>query len=93
MTNHRIASRIRPLLCARQVTATPGVQRLGQDVAMRVLIQRAASAQVSIAGDVVAGLPAPGLLVLIAVTHADTAGSSPNAWCIEIEFGHYVMPG
>jgi D-aminoacyl-tRNA deacylase len=38
---------------------------------VRAVIQRADSASVSVAGSVVAGLPAPGLVVLLGVTHTD----------------------
>jgi D-aminoacyl-tRNA deacylase len=43
------------------------------DGAMRLVIQRAASADVSIAGEVVGRLADPGLVVLVGVTHTDTA--------------------
>lgn len=39
---------------------------------MRVVVQRAASAEVTVAGEVVGTLPAPGLVVLVGVTHGDT---------------------
>ncbi|WP_432558599.1 D-aminoacyl-tRNA deacylase [Granulicoccus sp. GXG6511] len=40
---------------------------------MRVVVQRAAEAEVRVAGDVVGRLPAPGLVVLVGATHTDTA--------------------
>jgi D-tyrosyl-tRNA(Tyr) deacylase len=40
---------------------------------MRAVVQRASSASVSVDGSVVAALDAPGLLVLVGVTHDDTA--------------------
>ena len=40
---------------------------------MRAVVQRARSAAVIVAGQVVGALPAPGLLVLVGVTHSDTA--------------------
>jgi D-tyrosyl-tRNA(Tyr) deacylase len=39
---------------------------------MKLVVQRAAQAQVSIAGEVVGRLGAPGLVVLAGVTHTDT---------------------
>lgn len=39
---------------------------------MRVVIQRASSASVTIDGEVVGELPSPGLVVLLGVTHTDT---------------------
>ena len=39
---------------------------------MRAVIQRASSAQVLVDGETVGRLPAPGLLVLLGVTHDDT---------------------
>jgi len=39
---------------------------------MRLVIQRASSAQILVAGEVVGRLPSPGLLVLVGVTHDDT---------------------
>jgi D-aminoacyl-tRNA deacylase len=38
---------------------------------VRAVVQRADSASVTVAGSVVAGLPAPGLVVLLGVTHTD----------------------
>ncbi|HEX5188728.1 MAG TPA: D-aminoacyl-tRNA deacylase [Streptosporangiaceae bacterium] len=40
---------------------------------MRAVVQRVSEASVSVAGQVVSALPAPGLLVLVGVTHDDTA--------------------
>jgi len=39
---------------------------------VRAVVQRASAASVSVAGTVVADLPAPGLVVLVGVTHDDT---------------------
>lgn len=39
---------------------------------MRVVVQRALSGQVEVDGEVVGRLPAPGLVVLVGVTHDDT---------------------
>lgn len=39
---------------------------------MRAVIQRASRADVSVEGEIVGRLPAPGLLVLLGVTHDDT---------------------
>lgn len=39
---------------------------------MRAVVQRASEASVSVAGTIVADLPAPGLVVLVGVTHDDT---------------------
>lgn len=39
---------------------------------MRVVVQRASEASVTVAGEVVGRLPGPGLLVLVGVTHDDT---------------------
>ncbi|HET7325842.1 MAG TPA: D-aminoacyl-tRNA deacylase [Nocardioidaceae bacterium] len=40
---------------------------------MRAVVQRVAQASVTVDGEVVGRLPAPGLLVLLAITHDDTA--------------------
>ena len=40
---------------------------------MRLVIQRVSSAQVAVAGEVVGSIAAPGLLILVGVTHDDTA--------------------
>jgi D-aminoacyl-tRNA deacylase len=39
---------------------------------VRAVVQRASEASVSVAGEVVAEMPAPGLVVLVGVTHDDT---------------------
>uniref|UniRef100_S0DEH2 Putative D-tyrosyl-tRNA (Tyr) deacylase n=1 Tax=termite gut metagenome TaxID=433724 RepID=S0DEH2_9ZZZZ len=39
---------------------------------MRIVIQRAEQAQVTVAGEVVGRLPKPGLVLLVGVTHNDT---------------------
>jgi D-aminoacyl-tRNA deacylase len=39
---------------------------------VRAVIQRASSASVTVGGEVVGELPAPGLVVLLGVTHSDT---------------------
>ncbi len=43
---------------------------------MRAVVQRVREASVTVAGDVVAELAAPGLLVLVGVTHEDTAAGA-----------------
>ena len=43
---------------------------------MRAVVQRATRASVEVAGATVASLPGPGLVVLVGVTHADTAGTA-----------------
>ena len=43
---------------------------------MRVVVQRAAEAQVAVDGEVVGRLPGPGLLVLVGVTHDDTPATA-----------------
>ena len=43
---------------------------------MRVVVQRAASAEVRVDGEVVGALPGPGLVVLVGVTHGDTVESA-----------------
>ncbi len=43
---------------------------------MRVVVQRAAEASVSVAGEVVGRLPRAGLVVLVGVTHDDTAATA-----------------
>lgn len=40
---------------------------------MRVVVQRVQSAEVSVDGDVVGAIARPGLLILVGVTHSDTA--------------------
>lgn len=39
---------------------------------MRIVLQRASSAQVRVAGEVVGALPSPGLVLLVGITHDDT---------------------
>ena len=43
---------------------------------MRVVVQRAAEASVTVDGEVVGRLPGPGLLVLVGVTHDDTPATA-----------------
>ena len=43
---------------------------------MRAVVQRAASASVSVGGEVVGELDRPGLVVLVGVTHTDTAATA-----------------
>ena len=43
---------------------------------MRVVVQRAVEASVSVDGEVVGRLPRPGLVVLVGVTHDDTAATA-----------------
>lgn len=43
---------------------------------MRAVVQRVSSASVRVGGDLVAHLPAPGLLVLLGVSSADTAATA-----------------
>jgi D-tyrosyl-tRNA(Tyr) deacylase len=43
---------------------------------MRAVVQRASRASVTVAGAVVAELAAPGLVVLVGVTHSDTAATA-----------------
>ena len=43
---------------------------------MRVVVQRASSGSVEVAGEVVGSLPGPGLVVLVGVTHTDTAADA-----------------
>lgn len=43
---------------------------------MRVVVQRAAEASVTVGGEVVGRLPSPGLLVLVGVTHDDTSATA-----------------
>jgi len=55
---------------------------------MRLVIQRAASADILVDGQVVGRLPAPGLLVLVGVTHDDTpaiaAQMAAKVWAMRI---------
>jgi D-tyrosyl-tRNA(Tyr) deacylase len=43
---------------------------------VRAVIQRASSASVTVSGEVAGRLPAPGLVVLLGVTHTDTAATA-----------------
>ena len=43
---------------------------------MRAVVQRAASASVTVDGEVVGALDRPGLMVLVGVTHTDTAATA-----------------
>lgn len=43
---------------------------------MRVVVQRALSGSVEVAGQVVGALPGPGLVVLVGVTHTDTSADA-----------------
>lgn len=43
---------------------------------MRVVVQRAASATVSVDGEVVGALPSPGLVLLVGVTHGDISADA-----------------
>jgi D-aminoacyl-tRNA deacylase len=43
---------------------------------VRAVVQRASSASVTVAGAVTGQLPAPGLVVLLGVTHSDTAATA-----------------
>ena len=43
---------------------------------MRVVVQRAAEASVTVDGEIVGRLPRPGLVVLVGVTHDDTAATA-----------------
>ena len=55
---------------------------------MRVVVQRATSGSVSVDGEVVGSLPSPGLVVLVGVTHADTASDAvrlaDKVWTLRI---------
>ncbi|MCL2783375.1 MAG: D-aminoacyl-tRNA deacylase [Propionibacteriaceae bacterium] len=55
---------------------------------MRLVIQRASSAQVSVGDEVVGRLPSPGLVVLVGVTHDDTpavaAQLAAKMWAMRI---------
>jgi len=44
----------------------------GECLLVRAVVQRVSEASVSVAGQVVSELPAPGLMVLVGVTHDDT---------------------
>jgi D-aminoacyl-tRNA deacylase len=45
---------------------------------VRAVVQRASQASVEVAGVTVATLPSPGLVVLVGVTHSDTAGQAAS---------------
>jgi D-tyrosyl-tRNA(Tyr) deacylase len=45
---------------------------------VRAVVQRASQASVEVAGVTVATLPSPGLVVLVGVTHSDTAGEAAS---------------
>jgi len=55
---------------------------------MRLVVQRASSAQVSVDGEVVGRLPSPGLVVLVGATHDDTpaiaAQLAAKIWAMRI---------
>lgn len=55
---------------------------------MRGVIQRALTGEVSIDGEVVGRLPSPGLVVLVGVTHSDTAADAKRlaekTWALRI---------
>jgi len=55
---------------------------------MRLVVQRASSAQVNVDGQVVGRLPSPGLVVLVGVTHDDTpavaAQLAAKVWAMRI---------
>jgi D-tyrosyl-tRNA(Tyr) deacylase len=57
-----------PLTCA----IAPVLPSVEECALVRVVVQRASSASVTVAGEVVGALPAAGLVVLVGVTHADT---------------------
>lgn len=50
--------------------------RVARFVTVRVVVQRAAEATVTVDGEVVGRLPGPGLVVLVGVTHDDTAATA-----------------
>ena len=58
---------------------------------MRLVVQRATTARVEVDGAVVGALPAPGLLVLVGVTHEDTAADAARlaekVWTLRILAG------
>lgn len=58
---------------------------------MRVVVQRAVSGSVSVEGAVVGSLPSPGLVVLVGVTHDDTAADAERladkVWTLRILAG------
>ena len=55
---------------------------------MRVVVQRATSASVTVEGEVVGSLPGPGLVVLVGVTHddteADAARLADKVWTLRV---------
>ena len=57
---------------------------------MRAVVQRVASASVLVDGAVVGSLPAPGLLVYLGVTHADTAAEVD--WMARKVWGLRILP-
>ena len=58
---------------------------------MRLVVQRASSGSVSVEGAVVGSLPSPGLVVLVGVTHDDTAADAERladkVWTLRILAG------
>ena len=58
---------------ARPAGRPPAGTRVGR---VRVVVQRASSGSVEVAGEVVGSLPRPGLVVLVGVTHTDTAADA-----------------
>jgi D-tyrosyl-tRNA(Tyr) deacylase len=52
------------------------VVAMGECLPVRAVVQRASEASVTVSGAVVADLTAPGLLVLVGVTHDDTAATA-----------------
>jgi len=58
---------------------------------VRVVVQRASSGSVSVEGAVVGSLPSPGLVVLVGVTHDDTAADAERladkVWTLRILAG------
>lgn len=58
---------------------------------MRVVVQRAAAAEVRVDGEIVGALPGPGLVVLVGVTHGDTpqiaARLADKVWQLRILAG------
>jgi D-aminoacyl-tRNA deacylase len=58
---------------------------------MRAVVQRVASAQVTVAGEVVGRLPAAGLLVYLGVTHTD--GTDDASWMARKIWTLRVLPG
>jgi D-aminoacyl-tRNA deacylase len=56
-----------------ELTACPCAGSMRQCVLVRAVVQRASSAEVTVGGEVVGALPAPGLVVLLGVAQTDTA--------------------